>query len=276
MALLGQDGARSPLVKVIASAACDFDPGPLALLEIESKHVLMKDTRLADAAINHHGLLEGDSGVALPRTDAHTVSEDDRDLFAGRVKLQHLVGALANVTLTVEREAAAKNIELVLIGHSGMRLAAFDLELRLTEVIDFFPNDFLVFDLRNANLFNCLRGQTPNQEAVLPSSRQRGVLSGLRDKVILEGLGFDDKPESLSLLKALHVVLDTALQLLSQSVARDVFMRLGCETSLLHLIGSVVAHHQLVLGPIPVGARDSPLFHEALGQVNCKVGAWGR
>lgn len=141
---------------MIASTTCNFDPGPLALLEIESKHVLVKDTRLADAAVHHHGLLEGDSCVALSSTDAHAVSEYDGDLFAGRVKLQHLVGALTNVTLSVEREAAAEDVELVLIGHSGMRLAAFDLELRLTEVIDFFPNDFLVFDLRNADLFNCL------------------------------------------------------------------------------------------------------------------------
>lgn len=60
------------------------------------------------------------------------------------------------MTLSVKREATAKDVELVLIVHSGVRLAAFDLELRLTEVIDFFPNDFLEFDLRNADLFYCL------------------------------------------------------------------------------------------------------------------------
>ena len=156
MSFFGQDCTRGTLVKVVARIARDLDPGPFALLKIESKHVLMQNAGLTDAPIHHHGLLEGDGGVALPRADTHAVREDDRDLPAGRIKLQHLVRALANVPLAVEREAAAKDVELVLVVDRGVRLAAFDLQLRLAEVIDLFPHDFLVLNLRDADLFDRL------------------------------------------------------------------------------------------------------------------------
>ena len=93
---------------------------------MENDHLVVEHAALALASIDDHALLVHGRAVVLPwaSSEARSLRGVHRPFI--NVELEQLIGALTDLTLLVEHEAATEGVDLVLVVDGCVALTALD------------------------------------------------------------------------------------------------------------------------------------------------------
>lgn len=206
------------LHKCIGLLEEQFDP--FGCIHVEHQHVLAHHSVLSLTSVHDHWALIHDGWVILSRADWNSFGLHDLDVALLKIILQNLVGALAQLSLTVELEASAENIQFLIVTDRCVALAA--LNLLLWREIHFFPLDIVTHNSSFYDLLDWLLVHASNHVATIPGWGHSSRLTWWWDPLLTWRLDMDLSPEPFSFLHPLDEWLNTSCKFLSQFISGDV------------------------------------------------------
>lgn len=189
----------------------EVDLDPLAVLQVVHDHLCIESSVFNLATVYYHALLEDRGAVIF--AGAHRVAFGFYDFHTTLVDvvLEQLVGALAELSFTVEHEAASECVDFVIVADRGVALAALDV---LSACVGHALPDHVV--PRDSALNHLLAGivvDSTNQEHLIVANSEGGALPWSWKPFRLLGFAhFDIRLENLQLRqKAKHAFRDDML-----------------------------------------------------------------
>ena len=123
----------------------EIDSTPVVVLEVKVKHFICNLSIFELASVDNHRLSENSSVVVFPGKHVNSFGLQYIISFFNCIVNCHLVGALSNLSFTVEHETTSKSVNFVIEWARGVRLPTLDRFLRF--VIDILPFWFVIIDV---------------------------------------------------------------------------------------------------------------------------------
>lgn len=207
---------------------------PLIEVQVQDEHLVEVGAVLGLTAVHDHTLKVHARAVVLAGDHGEAFGFEHIDMHLIDIQDDHLVGALAHLTLLVEHEAAAKREDFIEISNRRVALSALD-SIGAGRVRDAFPGDVVADHFRLGDFPDRLVVQPADEERAEVAGDDGGALAGRGRPLGLLGGRYIDA-EAFSFLCPLDKGLQTSSQLLDQLVARDVVGRVGRELRLVILV----------------------------------------
>ena len=143
-------------------ARCPFNFYPLHLLQVQDEHLVEELPRFGLAPADYHAFIEYCGAVVLTSSSRKASCFQLTDGSAVGVELQQLIRALSSLSLGIEHEAAAEDVNFAIKSACCMTLATLH-RLR-ARIRNSLPNDRTSVYFSGYYILACVEIETANHE----------------------------------------------------------------------------------------------------------------